>query len=145
MKNREKYRDEIIGAIKEFCDSDGADGGDKMCRVIQKAMFPAIDKNVNCGWLDCTTCNKLFAFWLDEEYVEPPQPEVDWSKVPVDTLVRVRNFKEHEWELMHFKTFDENLEYRYETWSCGRTSKTACGPIKSSHWRYCELVEVKDV
>lgn len=89
MKNREKFRDEIVEAIKEDNDENG-----KMCCFLKDNVIPRFISEVDmelgvCGGLDCHTCAKMFAFWLDEEYEEPPKPEVDWSKVPVDTLVRV--------------------------------------------------------
>ena len=91
MKNREKYRDEIMEAIKRR----RADN-DNMCRFLRDNVIPRFASEADverevCGNLECYTCANLFAFWLDEEYIEPPKPEVDWDKVPVDTLVRVRD------------------------------------------------------
>lgn len=85
MKNREKYRDEIVEAIKE---DDAID--EKLCCFVQNNIIPRFVseedmKLGSCRGVNCHTCEKMFAFWLDEEY------EVDWSKVPVDALVRVRN------------------------------------------------------
>ena len=81
--------------------------------------------------------------WLDEEYGEPPKPEVDWGKVPVDTLVRVKDFEGEEWVLRYFKEIDENCEEsKYVTWIAGSTSKTAYG--FTEYWNHCELVEDED-
>ena len=78
--------------------------------------------------------------WLDEEYKES---EVDWSKVPVDTLVRVRDGEDEEWILRYFKGINEDsLRRRYEAWESGATSKTANGEYLC--WKYCELVEDED-
>lgn len=85
----------------------------------------------------------MFAFWLDEEYIEPPKPEVDWSKVPVDTLVMVKDFEREEWVLRYFKGIDKDCEEsKYMTWIAGATSKTAYG--FNEYWNYCELVEDED-
>lgn len=136
MKNREKYRDEIVKAYKNFgsCDfmiktvnplySDGWECNDELCQ-----------RN------ECEACLKLFAFWLDEEYTEPPKPEVDWEKVPVDTLVRVRDNKNDKWALRYFCEWKENGVYM--TFPNGRTSKTAKYYTKEI-WKYCELVEEDD-
>ena len=91
MKNREKFRDEIVEAIKEDNDENG-----KMCCFLKDNVIPRFVSEEDMEWsvcadMNCYTCVKIFAFWLDEEYEEPPKPEVDWSKVPVDTLVRVRD------------------------------------------------------
>lgn len=135
MKNREKYREEIVKAIK---DRDS-------CEFMIKTVNPVYSDGWECNdelcqMDECEACLKLFAFWLDEEYIEPPKPEVDWSKVPVDTLVRVRERENQEWILRYFKGINEDsLRHRYEAWESGATSKTAEG--KYLCWKYCELVE----
>lgn len=139
MKNREKYRDEIVKAIK--------DGGS--CDFMIKTVNPLYSdgwqcKDELCQREECEDCLKLFAFWLDEEYEEPPKPEVDWNKVPVDTLVRVRDREEQEWTLMYFKGISNfDPRHKFATWCDGATSKTACGGDYVM-WKYCELVEDED-
>lgn len=91
--------------------------------------------------LDCDICGIMFSFWLDEEYEEPPKPEVDWGKVPVDTLVRVRDHESEEWRLQYFKGIDDSSTERFMVWECGATSVTAEGDY--TNWKYCELVEVE--
>ena len=143
MKNREKFRDEIVRALG---DDEVVNG--KTCRFVKDNVIPRFvpEENVMenpCGFLTCETCSKMFAFWLEEEYVEPPKPEVDWSKVPVDTLVRVKDFEGEDWVLRYFKEIDENCEEsKYVTWIAGSTSKTAYG--FTEYWNHCELVEDED-
>lgn len=143
MKNREKFRDEIVSALG---DDEVVNG--KTCRFVKDNVIPRFVPKENvrqnpCGFLTCGTCSKMFAFWLDEEYEEPQKPEVDWSKVPVDTLVRVRDYENVDWYLRYFKGVDEsNPEEKYEAWTNGTTSKTSND--KYVHWKYCELVEVED-
>ena len=140
MKNREKFRDEIVRALG---DDEVVNG--KTCRFVKDNVIPRFvpEENVRenpCGFLTCETCSKMFAFWLEEEYVEPP---VDWNNVPVDTLVRVRDYEFRDWNLRYFKGIDKsNQEEKYEAWSNGATSKTAND--SSNHWKYCELVEVEE-
>lgn len=137
MKNREMYKDKIMKALKDAPVEDGA-----ICDFIREVVFPTQRDNFTgkeyCGRISCNDCSIVFAFWLDEEYVEP-KPEVDWNKVPVDTLVRVRDNEKQPWSLRHFRGFFEYDEYKYATWLGGTTSKTADGC--SANWRYCELVE----
>lgn len=137
MKNREKFRDEIVKSAKTSSECDA-------CTFKIRHVLPRFGGDgKNCSGYSCKWCYILCNLWLDEEYEEPPQPEVDWSKVPVDTLVRVRNYENREWCLRYFKGFDNsNTEGKYEMWSNGMTSKTASG--SSNIWRYCELVEVED-
>lgn len=89
-------------------------------------------------------CRSIFAFWLDEEYKEPPKPKVDWDNVPVDTLVRVRDGEYEKWRLRYFSGFFEYDSLKYATWNSGRTSKTAEGTDDFTTWRYCELVEEEE-
>lgn len=90
MLNREKYREEIIKLATNkgiFALKDGK---------------PVLCEDVKCE--DCDFCEKSiiackgntyhFREWLNSEYVEPP---VDWSKVPVDTPILVRERGDKEW------------------------------------------------
>lgn len=135
MKNREKYKNELMDIIK----TKG-----RICGFVIEhgvfRMFGTTYKESFCGETGCIDCATALQLWLDEEYIAP---EVDWGKVPVDTLVRVRNRAEDKWVLRYFKEIgDEHLNCRYFTWLGGTTSKTAEGRFMC--WKYCELVEVED-
>ena len=123
MKNREKYREEIIKAIKsrETCEFMND-------TVIQEFIGSKTDSKYICEMGDCRACLIRFTLWLDEEYIEPSKPEVDWSKVPVDTLVRVRDSEEQEWTLRYFRSFSIIYSsyppgYDYEVWALGGGNK----------------------
>lgn len=137
MKNIEKYKNELMDVINK----EG-----NICEfMIKHGVSQMFGKDTEsfCGETECTSCTTALQLWLDEEYEEPPKPEVDWSKVPVDTLVRVRDREEQEWTLMYFKGLDdEGYINRFQTWESGATSKTAYGVYKN--WMYCELVEDGD-
>lgn len=133
MKNREKYKNELRDVIK----TDG-----RMCGFVKKhevsQMFGK-DMESYCE-MDCIACATALQLWLDEEYEEP---EVDWNDVPVDTLVRVRDFEIEEWTLRYFKGIDEEAPgSRFMAWDGGSTSKTSNGEY--TYWKYCELVEDED-
>lgn len=135
MKNQEKYKNELMDVIK----MDG-----RICGFVKKH---DVFRMIGTGWesfceMDCIACGTALQLWLDEEYIEPPKPKVDWSKVPVDTLVRVRDDEDSPWVLQYFKEFDEERNYKFLAWSNGRTSKTAGG--RRTGWKYCELVEDED-
>lgn len=135
MKNREKYGDEILTAIKS-----GASCDFMKETVIQLYIDSQEDSDEFCVRNNCIGCTNLFAFWLDGEY---NKPTTEWMKVPVDTLVRVRERENQEWILRYFKGINEDgLRRRYEAWESGATSKTAKG--KYLCWNYCELVENED-
>ena len=139
MKNREKFREEIVEAFK------GDDTtNEKLCRFLKDNVIPRFVPEMErgtCGCLYCHTCTKMFTFWLDEEYVEPQKPEVDWGKVPVDTLVRVKDDEDDEWVLRYFCGWSKNWDFeRYRTFPTGTTSKTTTYNYYEP-WKYCELVE----
>lgn len=131
MKNREKYKNELMDVIKE----DG-----RLCGFVKKhGLFRMLGTNWEnyCGAIDCHCCNTILDLFLYEEY------EVDWSKVPVDTLVRVRDLESEEWILKYFKGIDEEApESRFMAWDDGATSVTAYGNY--THWTFCELAEEED-
>lgn len=138
MKNREKYREELINLMK--IENSEADSNSALCDFVKGRVLPNYTTE-DCLNFWCITCNKIFSFWLEEEYEEP---EVDWSKVPVDTLVRVRNDENGEWLLRYFCEWngDTNTGHKYSTFPKGRTSKTATYYIEN--WRFCDLVEDED-
>lgn len=138
MKNREKHREEIIKAIKSR----------ETCEFMNDTVIPEFigsktDSKCICEMGDCRACLIRFTLWLDEEYMEPPKPEVDWSKVPVDTLVMVRNHESKDWNLRYFKRFEPNWFPHFVTWVDGKTSKTV-DYFAAEDWKYCELVEDED-
>lgn len=137
MKNREKFREELLNSVFRG-DSE------EYCEFVKKDVLPNLmdcTKGECDGVSACSQCRSIFAFWLDEEYEEPPKPEVDWDKVPVDTLVRVRDREEQEWTLMYFKGISGyDPAHRFMTWCDGATSKTASGG-NYVRWKYCELAE----
>lgn len=143
MKNRDKFREAIIRSLSG-ANKDNFDCG--ICDFVQKHVFPYFGDIHNVEYkcnaeLDCDICGIMFSFWLDEEYEEPPKPEVDWGNVPVDTLVQVRDNKNDKWTLRYFCEWKENGVYM--TFPNGRTSKTAKYYTKEI-WKYCELVEEDD-
>lgn len=97
------------------------------------------------GWCDYRICGKCgflkairergksCAAWEMENPEEAArivmeyEPEVDWSKVPVDTKVLVRNTEEKEWSRRHFAKFEDGKVYVFPF---GETSYTMNhGPV----------------
>lgn len=133
MKNRDKFREAIVKYAKT--PEMKAD----VCEFIKLNVLPHFGKE-DCDDINEDWCPILFDLWLDEEYEEPSKPEVDWDNVPVDTLVRVRDRDDEEWELKYFKGIDnEDPANRFMAWIDGATSKTAYGYYEK--WTYCELAE----
>ena len=76
--------------------------------------------------------------WLFSEYKEP---EIDWSKVKVDTPILVKSFKEAEWERRYFSKFKNGEVY---AWKYGTTSWTASGEYNVIPWKYAKLAESEE-
>ena len=119
MKNYEKYAD----AIREY-------KGDSFCIDFVK---PNILKSEDCD-VDCIRCSALRVLWFLEDYKEP---EVDWSKVAVDTPILVRQGKSGRWFERHFAKYENGDVY---AWVDGRTSWTGATGAK---WTYAKLAETE--
>ena len=123
MKNYEKYAD----AIREY-------KGDSFCADFVK---PCVLKSEYCD-VDCTKCRMLQAIWLLEEYEEP---EVDWSKVEVDTPILVKEYEESKWTKRYFAKYEDGVVY---AWNNGVTSWTANDDECVIAWSFAKLAESED-
>lgn len=123
MKNYEKYADEI----REY-------KGDSICADFVE---PYILKSINakCTNISCVKCHLYRTIWLMEEYEEP---EIDWSKVEVDTPILVRDSENTEWLKKHFAKYEDGIVY---VWNLGRTSWSAPNNKSVSAWQYAKLIE----
>ena len=71
--------------------------------------------------------------WLFSEYKEP---EIDWSKVEVDTPILVRNDEDEEWMNRYFAKFADGKVY---AWDNGATSWTVDDEYDVTFWKYAKL------
>ena len=123
MLNREKYAKEI---------AEIACNGKHIAIVAGKPML--------CCEASCDTCDieydctRGLKEWANSEYVEP---QVDWSKVPVDTPIYVRCCSSDEWEKKHFAKFENNYVY---AWSDGKTSWSTTNG-STIIWEHAKLAE----
>lgn len=123
MKNYEKYANEI----KEYKGMNFCI--DFVCRHILKIE--------DCDHIGCSRCNMLQMFWLLEEYEEPEEPEIDWSKVEVDTPILVRYSENLCWIKRHFAKYKNGKVY---AWVDGGTSWTT---VDYNNWKYAKLAETE--
>ena len=122
MKNYEKYADEI----KTYTI------GNSYCEEI---IIPNVLKPLgkSCIGTSCSVCYALTTLWLLEEYEEP---EVDWSKIKIDTPILVRDFEDAKWAKRHFAKYEDGKVY---AWINGVTSWTTEG--HGVMWNYAKLAE----
>ena len=122
MKNYEKYAEEI----REY-------KGENFCADFVK---PHILKSRGCTNTSCDQCKMLQTIWLLEDYKEP---EVDWSKVKVDTPILVRDDENKGWNKRYFAKYEDGKVY---AWDCGCTSWNAEG--HTSIWNFAKLAESEE-
>lgn len=121
MKNYERYADKIRAYEgTNFCDD---------------FIRTHILKSSDCRGMNCAACRMLQMTWLLEEYKEP---EVDWSKMEVDTPILVREREDDVWIRRYFAKYKDGAVY---AWVDGRTSWTTnC----TTTWKYVKLAESEE-
>ena len=127
MTNGEKYRDEIK---KQLLNTTG----DCFCKDFIR---PKILNKKSCENLECERCFLLQALWLMEEYKEPG---VDWSKVPVDTKIFVKDYESDHWLARCFAKYADGRVFAF---TGGKTSFTSA-ENDISGWKFAKLAEVED-
>ena len=129
MTNREKYAEQIL---------------DIVCNGGSVAVDLEKQKPVDCTEIRCReckfemsgiSCGSLRKQWCNEEYTEPP---IDWSKVPVDTPILVRDNENDKWTRRYFAKYENGQVY---AWGSGVTSWSACGSYDVAPWKYAKLAE----
>lgn len=126
MKNKEKYREEILNYKgKAFCD------------FIESNILKPL--GYTCDGTSCAQCQFICNMWLEEEYKEPKQ-EVDWSKVAVDTPILVRDSEDCRWRKRYFAKYKNGKVF---AWNFGSTSWTSVygEPIA---WQYAKLADKEE-
>lgn len=124
MKNYEKYADEI----REY----------KGINICSEFIKPHILEADNCNGIDCQRCAMLQMLWLLEEYKEPEEPKVDWSKVEVDTPILVSNSEDGDWYRRYFAKYKNGKVF---AWSDGRSS---WNETDVRAWDYAKLAETEE-
>ena len=133
MTNREKYAEQIL---------DIACSGTRIA-VKKNAMEPVPCQDIPC---ECcylrlkmgSRCDDACKEWCESEYVEP---QIDWSKVPVDTPILVRNDESGKWLRIYYSGVF--MGDRVYAWKEGRDSWSAYkNPNKyATEWKYAKLAE----
>lgn len=127
MTNFEKYKDKISHMVNDPNHPEipaVQNGKPESCR---ETACPQCDLNV-----PGEPCDRLFLEWAVAEYVEPT---VDWSKVPIDTKILVRNHEATPWVKRHFAGYCEG---RVLGWLDGATSWSSSEKIP---WKFAKLAK----
>lgn len=71
----------------------------------------------------------------------------DWTTVPDNTPVLVRNNATEQWEYRHFYKYSAESDYPFICYIDGKTSytvKSIQSIVKYDNWKFCKLAEVDD-
>ncbi|WP_448902332.1 hypothetical protein [Eubacterium sp.] len=132
MLNIEKYKDKLenLGVLNP--DTLAViDGKPCMCQETECNMCELYSEESCC--VDRTDN------WLFSEHKEP---EIDWSKVKVDTPILVRNLEyENIWFNKYFARYENGKVY---VWKGGKTSWTAVDENDVVGWDYAKLAESEE-
>ena len=128
MLNKEKYKDEL----EEILVIGGSFAFDKKRNEVCTC------QNISCiickFYVD-EGCAESRKEWLNSEYVDP---EVEWSKIPVDTPILVRDSEDEEWKKRYFNKYSNGTVC---AWSEGMTSWSADGENDYCEWDYAKLAD----
>ena len=126
MTNKEKYAEDLHNI---FLDSFGVDKENKPFRC------PTFCSGQCQFYNNKTDCKTLAKQWLDEEY------KTDWSKVPVDTPILVKDELTHKWVHRHFAKVTNTGAIC--VFSGGATSWSADTTNPITWYKYAKLAEVE--
>lgn len=121
MKNREKYKNELV----KVCKSGG------LMQFFNDYVVPTYDCD-NYEVINAEKVALLTALWLDEEYKE--EQEVCWSKVNVDDPILV-SMDGNRWHHRHFAKYCGGIVCAFEDGATSWTSNEKTG------WPYAKLAE----
>ena len=129
MTNREKYAERIL---------DIACSGTRIA-VKKNVMEPVPCSDISCKYCYLrlkkgSRCDDACKEWCELEYEEP---SIDWSKIPVDTPILVKNNHDDEWLRRHFAKFEDGVVY---AWDDGKTS-WSLSSLGKVDWKYAKLAE----
>jgi hypothetical protein len=63
---------------------------------------------------------------------------INWSKVPVDTPIWVRDDEEVDWLPRHFAKYENG---KFLAWDSGKTSFTVTSKYEATSWKYAKLYQ----
>lgn len=132
MLNREKYKDEILDIALMHQTAGFSLNTGKLMACGSGNCFECKFSHMNNNDALSYNCGRRFKKWLDEEYKEP---QVDWSKVPVDTKVLVKDQLGY-WGKRYFAKYEDGRVFTFRE---GATSWSNHGSLV--WWDEAKLAE----
>lgn len=119
---------EYMKKKKEMLDDLGRIG--EGCKGVRCYNCPFYCKDKNeyvCDKIELENPDKALEIVMEYE------PKVDWSKVPVDTKILVKEYTSEDWEKRHFAKYEDGKIYAYDD---GKSSFTTDVIVS---WSYGKL------
>lgn len=132
MTNMEYYKDKLLDML---CDGTPP-------AVSKNYKLTACNKIVCSGCLfkDSTKgCKLAFREWLEQEY---DAADIDWSKVPEDTKVLVKDRRDDEWRRRYFAGYEKKA---FLTYPNGSTSWSYDPKYSLTSWGEAKLADTADI
>lgn len=91
--------------------------------------------NYDCGVLEFLYPEKAIEIVMNYE------PKIDWSKVPVDTKVLVKDYEEEDWNKRYFAKYENGKIYTYPSGLSSFTFNEGDNNLSKNliNWRYVKL------
>lgn len=126
MTNKEKYAQEILDIV---CNGNNV-------AIINNMPHPCTTSDCDMCQLHTpnSNCDINFTQWCKKEH-----QKVDWSKVPKDTKVYVRDSENEQWKPRYFAKYDEYTD-SVMTYENGATSWSGLSDFLNI-WSYVKLAE----
>lgn len=119
---------EYMKKKKEILNSLGRTEGECYGIPCSRCVFNAVE---SCGGLELENPEKAIDLIMNYEI------PVDWTKVPVDTPIYVRDSEDESWYPRHFAKFENEKVF---AWKEGRTSFSAENDLDDiTDWRLAKL------
>lgn len=127
MTNREKFAEKILNIA---------------CSGGRLAVNKATLEPIACSSLECRDCCLFYTEcckgarkkWANSEYVEPP---IDWTKVPTDTPILVREYENRKWIKRYFAKYKNGKVFAW----CGGATSWSSNDDEITPWKYAKLAE----
>ena len=130
MTNKEKYAKEILDVV---CLTG------KRPALVHGNIYVCTNTFCErCRFGGFSNCATQFIKWAKEEYKEP---EVDWTKVPVDTKILVKVYKDTFWRKAHFASYEDGKTFAFPG---GRSSWTTTSSVRPIAWNYAEIADPEE-
>lgn len=134
MTNLEKYRSELEPYVFANAEWGVINGKIYLCSVLK-----CRGCLLYCDDCKSESCVLKRLEWLQKEYSETKEQDIDWTKVAVDTPILVSDNEEadeKEWYRRYFSHFEKGKVFAFNDGLTGWSSDNC------SSWKYAKLADV---